>query len=70
MTLIGAMRMTEENKDKFDNRPDEVPEEDIELFDEDSDALESFGATFSSARKEWDFNHKDLNEAAKNLFNF
>lgn len=59
-----------EDKEEYDNHPGDVPEDDTKIFDEDSDALESFGATFSSARPEWDFNHKDLNEAAKDLFNF
>lgn len=59
-----------EDKDKFDNVPDFVPEDDLEIFDEDSDALESFGATFSNSRTDWEFDHKDLNQAAKNLFKF
>lgn len=59
-----------EDKEEYDNHPDDVPEADIEILDEDSDALESFGATFSSARAQWGFDHKDLNEAAKDLFKF
>lgn len=59
-----------EDRDDYDNHPGDVPEDDIDFFDEDSDALDSFGSTFSSARKEWDFDHRDLDQAAKDMFNF
>lgn len=69
MRLSGVIGMIED-KEEYDNHPDDVPVDDTELIDEDSDAFDSIGATFSSARTEWDFDHQDLNQAAKDLFKF